>query len=106
MHAVMLSVSFDDFEAAGRDLRDRRVPRLKQLPGFVAAYWVAFDGGKTGRSMMAFESEEDPGRGELYRGGHRDRPGREMGESRGGRGLRSGPGPTPVFKCLAQSPRR
>jgi hypothetical protein len=59
MHAVMLSVTFDDLEAAGRDLRERRVPRLKQLPGFVAGYWVAFDGHKTGRSMMAFESEEE-----------------------------------------------
>jgi hypothetical protein len=35
MHAVMLSVTFDDVEASGRDL-ERRVPRLQQLPGFVA----------------------------------------------------------------------
>ena len=59
MYAVMLSVTFDDLEAAGRDLRERRLPRVKQLPGFVAGYWVAFDGQKTGRSMMAFESEDD-----------------------------------------------
>lgn len=55
----MVSVTIDDFEESGRDLRERLVPRLKQLPGFTAGYWVAFDGHKKGRSLMAFESEDD-----------------------------------------------
>ena len=59
MHAVVVSVSIDDFEVSGRDLRERLVPTLKDLPGFVAGYWVAFDGHEKGRSMMTFESEDD-----------------------------------------------
>jgi hypothetical protein len=43
MHAVVVSVTIDDFEESGRDLRELLVPTLKQLPGFVAGYWVAFD---------------------------------------------------------------
>ena len=49
MHAVVVSVTIDDFEEAGRDLRERLVPTLKDLPGFVAGYWVAFDGHEKGR---------------------------------------------------------
>ena len=59
MHAVVVSVTIDDFEESGRDLRERLVPTLKDLPGFVAGYWVAFDGHEKGRSMMVFESEDD-----------------------------------------------
>jgi hypothetical protein len=58
MHAVVVSVTIDDFEHSGRDLRERLVPRIKQWPGFAAGYWVAFDGRKTGRSVIAFDSED------------------------------------------------
>ena len=50
MHAVVVSVTIDDFEESGLDLRERLVPTLKQLPGFVVGHWVPFDGRKKGRS--------------------------------------------------------
>jgi heme-degrading monooxygenase HmoA len=34
------------------------VPRVKQAPGFVAAYWVRIEGGDKGRSTIVFESED------------------------------------------------
>lgn len=58
MHAVVLSVTVDDFEAALPDLRERVVPQVKQAPGFAAGYWVALDGRKAGRAVIAFESED------------------------------------------------
>jgi hypothetical protein len=58
MHAVVVSVTIDDFEESGRDLREHLVPSIKQWPGFVAGYWVAFDGHEKGRSIIVFESED------------------------------------------------
>jgi hypothetical protein len=58
MHAVVVSVSIDDFDQASTFLREQIVPRVKQAPGFVAGYWVALDGHQRGRSVIAFESEE------------------------------------------------
>jgi hypothetical protein len=57
MHAVMVSVTINDPEAATANLRNEIVPRVKQAPGFVAGYWVGLEGGK-GRGTMVFESEE------------------------------------------------
>jgi hypothetical protein len=56
MHAVLVKVKLSD----NRDpaiLREQVVPRVKELPGFVAGYWLR-DGG-IGRSMVVFESEEN-----------------------------------------------
>lgn len=58
MHAVVLSVTVNDFEEALPNLRERVVPQVKQAPGFVAGYWVALDGQKRGRAVIAFESED------------------------------------------------
>jgi hypothetical protein len=58
MHAVVVSVTIDDFEEAVADLRERVVPQVKQAPGFVAGYWVSLDGHQRGRGVIAFESED------------------------------------------------
>lgn len=58
MHTVVVSVTIDDFEESGYDLRERLVSAIKRWPGFAAGYWVAFDGHKMGRSVIVFESED------------------------------------------------
>jgi hypothetical protein len=58
MHAVLVKVSISDVEGAQKDLRETVVPRISQLPGFVAGYWTRSDDGSNGRSMIVFESEE------------------------------------------------
>jgi hypothetical protein len=57
MHAVLVSVTINDGEAATENLRNEVVPRVKQAPGFVAGYWVRIEGGK-GRGTIVFESED------------------------------------------------
>jgi hypothetical protein len=57
MHAVVVSVTIGDPEAATAQLRERVVPQVSQTPGFVAGYWVRLPGGQ-GRSIVVFESEE------------------------------------------------
>ena len=57
MHAVVVSVTINDREAATDHLRTEVVPGVKQAPGLVAAYWVRIDG--KGRSMGIFESEDE-----------------------------------------------
>jgi len=56
MHAVVVSVTVNDREAATDHLRNTIAPGVRQAPGLVAAYWVRIDG--KGRSMGVFESEE------------------------------------------------
>lgn len=58
MHAVFVKVSISDVEGAQNALRETVVPRISQLPGFVAGYWTRSDDGSNGRSMIVFESEE------------------------------------------------
>jgi hypothetical protein len=60
MHAVIVSVTINDEDAATTNLRNTIVPMVKQAPGFVAGYWVRFegDGGSQGRGTMIFESEQ------------------------------------------------
>jgi hypothetical protein len=58
MHAVLVKVSIDDVEGSQKELRESVVPRVSQLPGFVAGYWTRSDDGSNGRSMLVFESEE------------------------------------------------
>jgi hypothetical protein len=57
MHAVIVSVTISDGEAATQNLRNEIVPRVKQAPGFVAGYWVRV-GGDQGRGTIVFESED------------------------------------------------
>lgn len=59
MHAVLTSVTIHDPAGAVQYLREQVVPRVKQAPGFVAAYWVRAEG--TGRGVIVFESEEAAG---------------------------------------------
>ena len=56
MHAVVVSVTVNDPDAAERELREQVVPRVSQAPGFVAGYWTRKDNG--GLSMVVFESED------------------------------------------------
>jgi hypothetical protein len=58
MHAIIVSVSISDGEAATEHLRNEIVPQVKQAPGFVAGYWVRIQGGDKGRGTMVFETEE------------------------------------------------
>ena len=58
MHAVLVRVSISDVEGAQQELRETVVPRVSQLPGFVAGYWTKSEDGSNGRSMVIFESEE------------------------------------------------
>ena len=58
MHAVVVSVSVQDGQAATSYLRDEVVPQVSQAPGFVAGYWVRLEGADQGRATIVFESEE------------------------------------------------
>ena len=58
MHAVIVSVTVNDGEAATANLRNEVVPRVKQAPGFVAGYWVRVGDGDKGRGTIVFESED------------------------------------------------
>ena len=58
MHAVVVSVTVNDGEAATQNLRSEVVPQIKQAPGFVAGYWVRISDGDKGRATVVFESEE------------------------------------------------
>jgi hypothetical protein len=56
MHAVVVKVTINDREAADRALNEQLVPRVSQVPGFVAGYWTIKD--DTGLTMIVFESED------------------------------------------------
>ncbi|MGP0034299.1 MAG: hypothetical protein ACLP4R_06955 [Solirubrobacteraceae bacterium] len=56
MHAVVVKVTINDREAAERALNEQLVPRVSQLPGFVAGYWTIKD--DTGLTMIIFESQD------------------------------------------------
>jgi hypothetical protein len=56
MHAVLVNVKLSD-DPDPTILRERVVPRVKELPGFVAGYWTRGDG--VGRSIVVFDSEEN-----------------------------------------------
>jgi len=58
MHAVLVKVSISDIEGSLKELRDTVVPRISQLPGFVAGHWTRSEDGSNGRAMIIFESEE------------------------------------------------
>ena len=57
MHAVVVSVTINDGEAATKMLREQVVPQVKHAPGVVNAYWARGDEGRGG-SMIVCESEE------------------------------------------------
>ena len=55
-HAVVVTVTVNDREAATSHLREQVVPGVSQAPGFVAGYWTRGD--DSGLSMVVFESED------------------------------------------------
>lgn len=56
MHAVVVRVTLSG-EADPTALREQVVPRVSQMPGFVAGYWTRE--GTSGLSMVVFESEQN-----------------------------------------------
>jgi hypothetical protein len=56
MHAVVVNVTINDPDAAERALHEQLVPRVSQLPGFVAGYWTIKD--NTGLTLLIFETED------------------------------------------------
>ncbi len=55
MHAVVVTVTLSG-QPDPTALREQVVPRVSQMPGFVAGYWTRKD--NSGVSMIVFESEE------------------------------------------------
>lgn len=58
MHAVLVSVTINDGEAATKYLRGEIVPRVKQAPGFVAGYWVRVEERGSGQGDHRLDSED------------------------------------------------
>ena len=64
MHALAVSVQIDSGkeEDALQELRNNVVPRVKQAPGIVNAYWME-PGGGYGYAILLFDSEENANAG-------------------------------------------
>ena len=58
MHAVVVKVTIQDFEAGRKNLREQVVPAVSQAPGFVAGYWTRSEDSSNGIGMIVFDSEE------------------------------------------------
>jgi hypothetical protein len=56
MHAVVVSVTVHDRDAAISELQEQVVPTVSGAPGFVAGYWIALPNGQ-GRGTIVFDSE-------------------------------------------------
>jgi hypothetical protein len=56
MHAVVVSVTVHDRDAAVGELHEQVVPTVSGAPGFVAGYWVALPSGQ-GRGTIVFDDE-------------------------------------------------
>ena len=56
MHAVVVNVTINDLDASLEELRNRVVPRVAEMPGFVAGYWTRK--GNSGLSIGVWESED------------------------------------------------
>ncbi len=56
--AVINHVRLDDPEVAAGATRDVVLPRLRQLPGYQQAVFCADDAGRTGFSVIVFETRE------------------------------------------------
>jgi hypothetical protein len=57
MYAVVVHVSITDVEEAQRELRERVVPMVTQLPGFVPGVWME-DGEGKGHSVVVLGSKD------------------------------------------------
>ncbi len=56
MHALVVTVTIHEAQAAQAMLQDQVIPQVSQAPGFVNGYWTRKD--DRGSSMIVFESEE------------------------------------------------
>jgi hypothetical protein len=56
MHAVVVTVTIRDREAAENELRNQLVPWASHTPGFIAGYWTIKD--TNGLTMIPYESED------------------------------------------------
>jgi len=52
MHAVIVDVSISDVEESQRELRERVIPSVSQVPGFVSGVWMEYGAGK-GHSLLS-----------------------------------------------------
>lgn len=58
MHAVVVRVTINNFDAARQALQENIVPMVSKAPGFVTGYWLAPQDGH-GLSVAVFESEDN-----------------------------------------------
>ena len=58
MHAVVVRATIGESDLAEKGLKERVLPRVKEAPGLVAAYWTRSDDKTNGVAMIVFESEE------------------------------------------------
>jgi hypothetical protein len=56
VHVVVVSLTIDKLDADLAVLREKVVPDISQLPGFVTGYWTRK--GNSGLSMIVFDSED------------------------------------------------
>ena len=57
MHAVVVTVTINDFDRGRELLKNQIVPAVSQAPGFVAGYWTRSEDNR-GMSLIAVESED------------------------------------------------
>ena len=57
MHAVVVNGSINDLEESQRELRERVVPMVSQVPGFVSGVRMEYGEGK-GHSVAVIETED------------------------------------------------
>ena len=57
MYAVVVNVSISDVEQAQGEVREKVVPMVSQVPGFVSGVWTEYGEGK-GHSAVVFEGED------------------------------------------------
>ena len=61
MYALVVNVNIapGQFEASRKVLHEQVVPRVKQAPGLVKAFWTVRDDSTQGTSMAVFKSKQD-----------------------------------------------
>lgn len=58
MHAVVVEVQLNEVDEARKQLAERVVPGVRQLPGVQAGYWLAPQGDQ-GFSIVLFDNEQN-----------------------------------------------
>jgi hypothetical protein len=60
MYAVVVNVSIapGQFESSRKALHEQVVPRVKQAPGLVKAFWTVRDDESLGTSMAVFQTKQ------------------------------------------------